>query len=83
MLSVGEIAQPIGLTLLLALIVTMLLVLIATPIAWWLCRSPWRGKEAVAGVVALTVAPRPRVTTAVAAIRTAGFFMVPPEVCEC
>ena len=61
MLSFDEIAAPVGLSLMLATIVTLLLVVIATPIAWWLCRSTWRGKEAVAAVVALPLVLPPTV----------------------
>jgi molybdate transport system permease protein len=61
MLSVAEIAQPVGLTLLLALIVTALLLVIATPIAWWLSRSRWAGREAVAAIVALPLVLPPTV----------------------
>jgi molybdate transport system permease protein len=61
MLSLSEIAAPVALSLMLAFIVTMLLVVIATPIAWWLCRSTWRGKEAVAAVVALPLVLPPTV----------------------
>ncbi len=61
MLSPDEIMAPVLLSLTLALVVTALLVVIATPIAWWLCRSTWRGKEAVAAVVALPLALPPTV----------------------
>ena len=39
MLDASEIVQPVGLTLTLALIVTLILVVLGTPIAWWLCRT--------------------------------------------
>jgi molybdate transport system permease protein len=61
MLSAAEIVQPVGLTLTLALIVTGLLVVIATPIAWWLCRSQSAWKEAVAAVVSLPLVLPPTV----------------------
>ena len=61
MLSAAEIVQPVGLTLTLALIVTSLLILIATPIAWWLCRSRSAWKEAVAAVAALPLVMPPTV----------------------
>ncbi|MDP3315294.1 MAG: molybdate ABC transporter permease subunit [Devosia sp.] len=61
MLSLDEIMAPVLLSLTLALVVTALLVVIATPIAWWLCRSTWRGKEAVAAVVALPLVLPPTV----------------------
>ena len=49
----SELWPPIRLTLELAGATTLLLLLIATPIAWWLARSQARWKEAVAAVVAL------------------------------
>jgi molybdate transport system permease protein len=61
MLSFSEIATPVALSLTLALVVTALLIVIATPIAWWLCRSKWAGKEAVAAVVALPLVLPPTV----------------------
>lgn len=61
MLSAAEIVQPVGLTLTLALIVTSLLIFIATPIAWWLCRSRSAWKEAVAAVASLPLVLPPTV----------------------
>jgi molybdate transport system permease protein len=61
MLSGSEIAAPVVLSLTLALVVTALLLVIATPVAWWLCRSKWAGKEAVAAVVALPLVLPPTV----------------------
>ena len=57
----AEIWQPVSLTLGLATVVTMLLLLIATPLAWWLARSrkPWR--EAVAAIVSLPLVLPPTV----------------------
>jgi len=57
----AEIWMAVRLTLVLALVVTVLLVLIGTPIAWWLARSkaPW--KEAVAAVTALPLVLPPTV----------------------
>lgn len=53
--------SPILLTLLLALTVTGILVVLATPLAWWLCRSsrPW--KEAVAALIAMPLVLPPTV----------------------
>jgi molybdate transport system permease protein len=61
MLSFSDISTPVVLSLTLACIVTACLVVIATPIAWWLCRSRWAGKEAVAAVVALPLVLPPTV----------------------
>lgn len=53
--------SPIRLTLELASITTIVLLIVGTPIAWWLARSraPW--KEAVAAVVALPLVLPPTV----------------------
>ncbi len=59
--SLNEIAQPVGLTLTLALIVTVLLVFIATPIAWWLTRSKSAWKAPVAALVSLPLVLPPTV----------------------
>src|SRR5438132_6371287 len=61
MLSLGELWPPIRLTLELAAITTTLLLIVGTPIAWWLARSPARWKEAVAAVVALPLVLPPAV----------------------
>jgi molybdate transport system permease protein len=53
--------QVILLTLQLALITTVLLLLLGTPVAWWLARSRARWKEAVATVVALPLVLPPTV----------------------
>ncbi len=52
---------PIQLTIELATCSTILLLLIGTPIAWWLARSDTRWKEAVAAVVALPLVLPPTV----------------------
>ena len=61
MLDVAEIWQPVSLTLSLAAIVTVILLVVGTPIAWWLARSRARWKEAVAAVVALPLVLPPTV----------------------
>jgi molybdate transport system permease protein len=61
MLSLSDLATPVALTLTLACIVTALLLLVATPIAWWLARSKWAAKEAVAAVVSLPLVLPPTV----------------------
>jgi len=53
--------QPIRLTLTLATITTIILLIIGTPIAWWLARSRAWWKEAVAAVVALPLVLPPTV----------------------
>jgi ABC-type molybdate transport system, permease component len=61
MLSLGELWPPIRLTLELAAITTTLLLIVGTPIAWWLARSKALWKEAVAAVVALPLVLPPTV----------------------
>ncbi len=61
MLSVADIVEPVALTVRLAVIVTALLLFIATPIAWWLARSPAAWKEPVAAVVSLPLVLPPTV----------------------
>ena len=61
MLGWEELWSPIRLTLALASITTVLLLIVGTPIAWWLARSPARWKEAVAAVVALPLVLPPTV----------------------
>lgn len=51
----------IWLTLKLALSTTLILLLVGTPIAWWLARSTWKGKEAVGALVALPLVLPPTV----------------------
>ena len=53
--------SPIRLTLALASITTGLLLIVGTPVAWWLARSKARWKEAVATVVALPLVLPPTV----------------------
>jgi molybdate transport system permease protein len=60
----GELAElwpPVRLTLQLAVVTTGLLLLLGTPIAWWLARSSAWWKEAVAAVVALPLVLPPTV----------------------
>ncbi len=56
-----ELWPPIRLTLELATVTTIVLLLVGTPIAWWLARSKARWKEAVAAVVALPLVLPPTV----------------------
>jgi molybdate transport system permease protein len=57
----GELWPPIRLTLLLASITTIVLLIVGTPLAWWLARSRARWKEAIATVVALPLVLPPTV----------------------
>lgn len=61
MLSASEVWQAVVLTLTLAGCVTAILLVLGTPIAWWLARSPAKWKEAVAAVVALPLVLPPTV----------------------
>lgn len=54
-------AQPILLTLQLAALTTVILLVVGTPMAWWLVRSTAWWKEAVATVVALPLVLPPTV----------------------
>ena len=61
MVNLEELWPPIRLTLILAASATVLLLIIGTPIAWWLARSKARWKEAVAAVVSLPIVLPPTV----------------------
>ena len=60
-MDIAELWPVVRLTLELAAVTTALLLLIATPVAWWLARSEARWKEAVAAVVALPLVLPPTV----------------------
>ena len=60
-MDIAELWPVVRLTLELAAATTALLLLIATPVAWWLARSEARWKEAVAAVVALPLVLPPTV----------------------
>jgi molybdate transport system permease protein len=59
--ALADFWSPIRLTLTLATITTLILLVVGTPIAWWLARSKARWKEAVAAVVALPLVLPPTV----------------------
>jgi molybdate transport system permease protein len=56
-----DIWQPVRLTVELAAITTLILLLLGTPIAWWLARSKAWWKEAVATLVAMPLVLPPTV----------------------
>jgi molybdate transport system permease protein len=59
--ELAEIGSAVRLTLALASITTLVLLLIGTPVAWWLARTRSRWKEVVATVVALPLVLPPTV----------------------
>src|SRR5215204_6838010 len=61
MFNPEELWSPILLTLKLASITTLVLLVVGTPIAWWLARSTAGWKEAVAAIVALPLVLPPTV----------------------
>ena len=60
-MSFADIWPPVGLTLTLATINTLILLLLGTPIAWWLARSRSRYRELVAAIVAMPLVLPPTV----------------------
>ena len=60
-MNTAELWSPIRLTLELASITTIVLLIIGTPIAWWLARSEARWKEVVAAIVAVPLVLPPTV----------------------
>jgi molybdate transport system permease protein len=61
MFEASDIWPPVRLTLQLAATTTVVLLIVGTPIAWWLARSRRRWKEGVAAVVALPLVLPPTV----------------------
>ncbi len=57
----SDLLSPLYLTLKLAGLTTLLLILVGTPIAWWLARSKASWKEAVAALVAMPLVLPPTV----------------------
>ena len=57
----GELWQPVRLTLQLAFLTTVILIVVGTPIAWWLARSRCRWKDAVGALVAIPLVLPPTV----------------------
>lgn len=53
--------SALWITLKLASITTVILLLVGTPLAWWLARTHWRGKPLVEAVVALPLVLPPTV----------------------
>lgn len=61
MIDAQQLWPPIRLTLELATITTILLLIVGTPVGWWLARSRARWKEAVAAIVAMPLVLPPTV----------------------
>lgn len=57
----ADLWSPVRLTIELATVTTLVLLVVGTPIAWWLARSKSRWKEAAAAVVALPIVLPPTV----------------------
>ena len=53
--------EAVWLTVRLATITTLILLLLGTPLAWWLARTRWRGVEIVAALVAMPLVLPPTV----------------------
>ena len=60
-MSLGNIWTPVSLTLTLATINTLILLVLGTPIAWWLARSRSRYRELVGAIVAMPLVLPPTV----------------------
>lgn len=61
MIGGDPLLSAVLLTLALAASVTVVLLVVGSPLAWWLARSQWRGKEAVGAVVSLPLVLPPTV----------------------
>jgi len=59
--ALAHIWGPVRLTLELAAVTTFALIVVATPLAWWLARSQARWKEVVAAIVSLPIVLPPTV----------------------
>ena len=59
--TLAQLWPPVRLTLELASITTLILLVVATPLAWWLARSKAMAKEIVATIVSLPMVLPPTV----------------------
>jgi len=57
----SDLWPPISLTLTLSLVTTVILLILGTPIAWWLARSKWAGRDVVGAIVSLPLVLPPTV----------------------
>ena len=78
MLSAADLTALV-LTLKLASLTTVILLLIGTPLAWWLARSPWRFKFILEALIALPLVLPPTVLGfyLLMALGSQGFFNPP------
>ncbi len=60
-MNLGDIWTPVRLTLALATTTTLVLLVVGTPIAWWLARSKSRSRELVGALVAMPLVLPPTV----------------------
>ena len=60
-MGLAEIWTPVRLTLSLAAVNTLILLVLGTPLAWWLARTPSRFREVVGAVVAMPLVLPPTV----------------------
>ncbi|NMA98242.1 MAG: molybdate ABC transporter permease subunit [Phyllobacteriaceae bacterium] len=60
-MEAGELLSPVILTMALAGCVTLILLIISTPIAWWLAHGRGKGREVVAALVTLPLVLPPTV----------------------
>lgn len=61
MIDLSELWPPVVLTLMLSAVTTSCLLALGTPLAWWLARTNWKGREMVGGIVALPLVLPPTV----------------------
>ncbi|HUR41160.1 MAG TPA: molybdate ABC transporter permease subunit [Verrucomicrobiae bacterium] len=52
---------PLWLTVQLGLVTVTILLVLGTPLAWWLARTRWRGREAIEAIVSLPIVLPPTV----------------------
>lgn len=61
MIDFSELWPPVVLTLTLSAVTTICLLVLGTPLAWWLARTSWKGREMVGGIIALPLVLPPTV----------------------
>ncbi len=61
MIDLAQLWPPVALTLLLSAATTVCLLVLGTPVAWWLARTRWAGREMAGGILALPLVLPPTV----------------------